>query len=60
MAQMNALMYGDSVETIFLMTNPAHSFISSSIIKEVFSLGGEVQGLVPPPVFEALKGKYSH
>jgi pantetheine-phosphate adenylyltransferase len=55
MAQMNARLYGDGIETIFLMTNPNHSFISSSIVKEVFALGGNVEGLVPPPVLEIMK-----
>ena len=58
MAQMNAVLYDKSVETIFLMTNPSHSFISSSLVKEVFSLGGDVEGLVPEAVHEALRSKY--
>jgi pantetheine-phosphate adenylyltransferase len=58
MAQMNARLYGSSVETVFLMTNPAHSFLSSSIIKEVFSLGGNIQGLVPEAVLDGLKNKF--
>ncbi|MDR1067966.1 MAG: pantetheine-phosphate adenylyltransferase [Clostridiales Family XIII bacterium] len=56
MAQMNARLYGGNVETIFLMTNPAHSFISSSIVKEVFALGGSIEGLVHPAVLEIMKG----
>jgi pantetheine-phosphate adenylyltransferase len=55
MAQMNARLYGAGVETIFLMTDPAHSFISSSIVKEVFTLGGDIEGLVPPAVFGIMK-----
>ena len=58
MAQMNAVLYDTAVETIFLMTNPAHSFISSSLVKEVFSLGGSVEGFVPQAVLEALHEKY--
>jgi len=58
MAQMNAVLYDESVETVFLMTNPAHSFISSSIVKEVFSLGGNVKGLVPEAVLEAMREKF--
>lgn len=50
MAQMNARLYKKNVETIFLMTNPNYSFISSSMIKEVFSLNGDVSGLVPETV----------
>lgn len=47
MAQLNDRMYKDKVETIFLMTSPEYSFISSSMVKEVFSLGGSIDGLVP-------------
>ena len=54
-AQMNAKLFRDGVETIFLMTNPAHSFINSSIVKEVFGLGGSIEGLVPPNVYEYMK-----
>ncbi|MDD2217053.1 MAG: pantetheine-phosphate adenylyltransferase [Eubacteriales bacterium] len=57
MAQMNARLYNHNVETIFLMTNPKYSFISSSLIKEVFSLGGDIQGLVPEIVLEHMKKK---
>ena len=55
MAQMNAKLFREGVETIFLMTNPAHSFINSSIVKEVFSLGGDIEGCVPPKVYEFMK-----
>ncbi|MGI6722030.1 MAG: pantetheine-phosphate adenylyltransferase [Anaerovoracaceae bacterium] len=40
MAQMNARLYEGRVETVFLMTDPRYSFISSSMAKEVCSLGG--------------------
>mgnify|MGYP003382387124 CR=1 FL=1 len=39
-----------SVETIFLMSNEAYSFVSSRLVKEVASLGGAVTGMVPPLV----------
>ena len=54
-AQMNAKLFKNGVETIFLMSNPAHSFISSSIVKEVFSLGGNIEGLVPAKVYDYMK-----
>jgi pantetheine-phosphate adenylyltransferase len=57
MAQMNARLYGDGVETVFLMTSPAFSFLSSSLVKEVFNLGGDVEGLVPDPVLAIMKKK---
>jgi|SRR5665648_492518 len=55
MAQMNARLYNKNVETIFLMTNPKYSFISSSMIKEVFSLKGDISGLVPENILEYMK-----
>jgi pantetheine-phosphate adenylyltransferase len=46
-----------SVETIFLMTNYRYAFLSSSLMKEVVSLGGTVKGMVPPFVEKRLKEK---
>ncbi|HHU32786.1 MAG: pantetheine-phosphate adenylyltransferase [Zhaonellaceae bacterium] len=48
----------EKVETIFLMTASEYSFISSTMIKEISSLGGSIAGLVPPMVEEALKRKF--
>ncbi|MGN0708867.1 MAG: pantetheine-phosphate adenylyltransferase [Anaerovoracaceae bacterium] len=58
MAQMNARLFNKGVETIFLMTDPKYSFISSSMIKEVVSLGGCVKGLVPDGVLKKIIEKY--
>ena len=52
MAQMNHRLAG--VETIFMPTNPSWSFLSSSLVKEVAKLGGDVRGLVPDHVRQAL------
>jgi pantetheine-phosphate adenylyltransferase len=52
MSQMNHRL-GD-VETLFVATNPLYSFLSSSLIKEVCALGGDVSGLVPDSVLERL------
>ena len=57
MAQLNARLYNNDVETIFLMTSPDYSFVSSSIIKEVFTLNGDIKGLVPDQVLEYMKRK---
>ena len=57
MAQMNAKLFEGETETVFLMTDPQYSFISSSLIKEVASLGGCVDDLVPPYVAERIKAK---
>ena len=43
------------LETVFLMAGEAYSFISSNLVKEVASLGGNVSELVPPMVEERLK-----
>ena len=59
MAQMNALLFTGDTETVFLMTDPKYSFISSSLIKEVASLGGSVDDLVPAYVSEKIKEKMS-
>lgn len=52
MAQMNRHV-GD-VETVFLATSPSWSFLSSTLVKEVARMGGDVSGLVPPLVAERL------
>ena len=52
MAQMN-LRLGE-VETLFMSTNPRWSFLSSSLVKEVASFGGDVNGLVPDVVRDRL------
>lgn len=49
----------ESIETFFVMTNNQYSFLSSSIVKEVAKYGGDVSVLVPKPVEEALKKKFS-
>ena len=57
MAQMNARLYEGDVETVFLMTDPRYSFISSSMAKEVHGLGGSIEGLVPDVVLEEMDKK---
>ena len=52
MAQMNHGLAG--VETMFMTTNPLYSFLSSSLVKEVATYGGDVSGLVPPLVHTSL------
>jgi pantetheine-phosphate adenylyltransferase len=52
MSQMNHRLAG--IETLFVATNPLYSFTSSSLIKEVCSLGGDVSGLLPEPVLAKL------
>ncbi len=45
------------VETIFLMTNEDNFYISSSLVREVAQMGGNIARVVPPPVAQALKKK---
>ena len=47
------------VEVVCLMTSERHSFISSSLIREVAALGGDVAGLVPDNVREALRDRFA-
>ena len=54
MAQMNARLFNESVETVFLMTDPQYSFISSSVVKEVHTLGGCIDGLVPDEIHKRM------
>jgi pantetheine-phosphate adenylyltransferase len=54
MALMNTRL-SPGVETVFLMSNEAYSFLSSRLVKQVFALGGDVNGLVPPVVAERLR-----
>ena len=50
MAQMNRHLTG--VETILLPTDPQWAFVSSSLVREVAGLGGDVSGFLPPAVAE--------
>lgn len=54
MAHMNARLFNETVETVFLMTDPKYSFISSSMMKEVHSLGGSIDGLVPEEILKRM------
>lgn len=47
------------IEVVCLMTSSRHSFISSSMIREVAALGGDVDGLVPPHVRAALLDRFA-
>ena len=56
MALMNRHL-APGLETVFMMPDEKYTFVSSRLIKEVFMLGGEVTGLVPPLVEEKLRAK---
>jgi pantetheine-phosphate adenylyltransferase len=55
MAQMNYRLA--KVETLFVTTNPQYSFLSSSLIKEIATYGGDVSGLVPEAVLGRLQAR---
>jgi len=55
MAQMNHRLTG--VETLFVSTNPLYSYLSSSLVKEVATYGGDVSGLLPDMVLERMNAK---
>jgi pantetheine-phosphate adenylyltransferase len=56
LAHMNRRL-GNDIDTVFLMTSEKDFYVSSSLVKEVALLGGDVAGLVPPEVEKALRGK---
>lgn len=56
LATMNNLL-SPQLETVFLMTEKSHFFVSSNLVREVASLGGDVSPLVPAPVLQALLAK---
>jgi pantetheine-phosphate adenylyltransferase len=55
MAQVN--LQGSGVESMFMATSPAHSFLSSSLIKELAHYNGDVSSMVPPAVNAALMAR---
>lgn len=55
MAQMNSKLA--DIETVFVPTSPAYSYLASSLVKEVAMFGGDVTGLVPDFVLELLTAK---
>jgi pantetheine-phosphate adenylyltransferase/16S rRNA (guanine(966)-N(2))-methyltransferase RsmD len=57
-AQLNRTMFPE-LETVFIMASAEHSFLSSSAVREIAALGGEVRGLVPEGVLETVKQIYS-
>jgi pantetheine-phosphate adenylyltransferase len=57
MALMNRELYPE-LETVFLTPNVEHSFLSSSLVREIASLGGDVRRFVSPPVMERLRARF--
>jgi pantetheine-phosphate adenylyltransferase len=57
MAQMNHTLA--DVETFFVATSPLHSFLSSTLVKEVARFGGDVTPFVPSAVNDSLRAQYA-
>ncbi len=57
MALMNRRL-SPSVETVFMMPKEDFSYLSSRLVKEVFALGGDLTGLVPPSVLGCLERRF--
>lgn len=56
MALMNRRL-APEIETVFLQPAGRYSFVSSRMVKEVFSFGGDITGLVPPNVLKRLRNR---
>lgn len=56
LASMNRKLAGD-IETVFMMTSEEHFYLSSNLVREIASYGGDVSELVPEPVLKALEKK---
>ena len=57
MALMNQKL-NPAIETFFIMPNAKYTFLSSNLVKEVYSLGGSIRDLVPPIVEQKLREKF--
>lgn len=57
-AQLNRVLFPE-FETVFIMAAPEHSFLSSSAVREIASLGGNVRGLVPDEILDTVQQVYS-
>jgi pantetheine-phosphate adenylyltransferase len=58
MTAMNQQLNRD-IETVFFMADPRHQAIASRLVKEIASLGGDINGFVPPSVADKLRAKYA-
>ena len=55
MSQINLQLKG--IETLFMSTAPAHSFLSSSLVKEIATFGGDISAYLPAPIIEKLTAR---
>ena len=56
MALANKQLYCDA-ETVFLTTSSENMYLSSSVVKEIASLGGDISGFVPPEILQTIKNR---
>ncbi len=56
MALANKKLYSEA-ETVFLTTSSENMYLSSSVVKEIASLGGDISGFVPPEILEVIKNR---
>ena len=57
-AQTNRKFSNDEVETLFLITSLQYAYLSSSVVREIASYGGDISPCVPPSVADAIYAKY--
>ena len=57
MALMNRQL-NDNIDTIFLMPHEKYTYLSSSVVREISELNGDINGLVPDNVEQELKNKF--
>ncbi|MCF7934998.1 MAG: pantetheine-phosphate adenylyltransferase [Synergistales bacterium] len=57
LAQMNRQL-APEIETFFIVTEPEYSYLSSSMVKEVYNFGGSVHSMVPPGVFRRMRERF--
>mgnify|MGYP001309532267 FL=1 len=57
MAHINKNLADNKLETLFMVSSPEYSFLSSSVVKEIASLGGDVSKLVPKCVNKKIRNK---
>ena len=53
----NNRVLAPDVDTVFFMTSVANGYVSSSLVKEIASLGGDVSSMIPPAALEILAGR---
>ena len=57
MAQMNSQL-SETMESLFLMTSPDHAYISSGIVKQIASFGGDISAFVPECILEEVTKRF--